>query len=704
MRPAGTRLVRRALVAVALVVTGAVAWNLRPTGKPGPPANPPAGGEGTSIGDVSFFRFHGGEQRLQVEAKAWAGEEDGVARLQGVKVSFPFVARGEEATAVVTADECLYDSSRESARFRGNVRVVTDDGFELETDSLDYQGARGRIASDDEVRFRRGRASGSARGLLYRSRADEIELKADVRLRFEDGAGGPATEVQAQRARGSRQTRMIRFQGDVLVEEGGRELRSNRLQVTLDPELESIVRVAAIGSVDARLAGSGTLAGGQTGGERRLQCRRLDLDFRGPGVLEEALAVQHATLELHPGPGDPPERRRVEARVLRFLFDEEGRLHELRGQGADSGKPRRSRREARADRPPRRPDGEASGDSSRGAGEPGRKQARVVLTAEPVGAGPAGTKRAECDRLSARFDPPTGRLEGAQLDGEVRFTEPGRTAWSERAVYDEAAARLTMTGGGPGIRDEEEGSELGAETIVLGTGRSHVSADGGVRHTLARRASGEGLLGGEEPTILVSGRFEYDPDSKTARYHESALLRSGRDEIRAPLIVLEEPAPGERRLSASGGTSSLLHPRPEKGAAEEPAAVETRSREMVYDEKAGRVVYTGDVEIRQGDILTMSPEAVVTLTGDGRAVEKMVAGEPVEVRQGPRRATGRTGTYTPASETLVLVGDEVVLRDEDRQVKGRALTFQVGDDRIRIDGQQEVRTEAVFRTKEPPPP
>jgi lipopolysaccharide transport protein LptA len=116
------------------------------------------------------------------------------------------------------------------------------------------------------------------------------------------------------------------------------------------------------------------------------------------------------------------------------------------------------------------------------------------------------------------------------------------------------------------------------------------------------------------------------------------------------------------------------------------------------------VVYTGDVEIRQGDILTLSPEAVVTLTKDGGAVDRLLAGEPVEVRQGERRANGQRGTYTPADETLVLVGEPVVLQDVDRRLEGRVLTFEVGSDRIRVDGREETRTEAVFRRKEPAKP
>ena len=258
----------------------------------------------------------------------------------------------------------------------------------------------------------------------------------------------------------------------------------------------------------------------------------------------------------------------------------------------------------------------------------------------------------------------------------------------------------------PRIVDEAEGSELRARRIALGTRTHGVTASENVRHTLAPRAKGSrpGMLGGEEPTVLLCREFDYDAATRTARYRENALLRSGKDEVRAPTIVLEQPAGGGRRLTASGGTASVLHPRPEAGATKEPAPVEARSREMVYEESANRIVYTGDVEIRQGDILTRSPEAVVTLTKDGGAVDRLLAGDPVEVQQGVRRATGQRGTYTPANETLVLVGEKVVLLDVDRRLEGRILTFEVGSDRIRVDGREEVRTEAVFKKKEPPKP
>jgi lipopolysaccharide export system protein LptA len=57
-----------------------------------------------------------------------------------------------------------------------------------------------------------------------------------------------------------------------------------------------------------------------------------------------------------------------------------------------------------------------------------------------------------------------------------------------------------------------------------------------------------------------------------------------------------------------------------------------------------------------------------------------------------------------ADERFVLVGEPVVFQDVDRRLEGCVLIFEVGSDRIRVDGREEVRTEAVFGRKEPSKP
>ncbi len=676
MRQDRTRLARRLLLGLLVVVSGAVAWSLRrPSSRPGA-AEPPAAaspGQGTTVADMVFLRFREGSRKVEIKARAMLGKEGDAMRLQGVEVSLPFVAEGREGNATITADECLYQTSPQRAAFKGNVLVKSDDGFELESDTLKYWSDGERLFTRDAVRFRRGTTSGSARGLEYQ-RGAGLSLGADVRLRLEDGAGPPA-EVEAASAWASREERLVRFEGGVVARQGGRELRSRRLQLNLTEDLSAVERAAAIEDVDlVTVAGAG-LPGSAApeGGRKRLRCRRLNVVFRAKGVLQEALAVNAASLEIEPGPGEAREKRRVAAPQLRFDFDEQGRLVSLQGLPAR----------------------QSEGDAIRHA----------LLTTEPLPPSRAGARTVRSDRFTAALDPESGAVRGAEFDGSVAFAEPGRKAWASRAIYEEGPGLITLTGD-PRIVDEGEGSELRGRRIQLGTRSRNVTASENVRHTLARRGktSRPGMLGGEEPTVLVCREFDYDATARTARYRENALLRSGKDEIRAPTIVLVEEAEGRRRLTASGGTTSILHPRPEKGASKKPAAVEARSREMVYEEAANRIVYTGDVEIRQGDILTRSPEAVVTLTKDGGAVDRLLAGEPVEVQQGARRATGQRGTYTPADETLVLVGEKVVLQDGDRRIEGRKLTFEVGSDRIRVDGREEVRPEAVFKRKEPPKP
>ena len=673
MTPAGARLLRRGLLAGVLFVSLAVAWTLRrPATEPAPPPTPTGSpGQGTTFGELVYLRFREGKESVQVKARAMTGREGAAMRLEGVELTFPFVTRGEASRATVTADESLYDPDRQGATFRGHVHVTTEDGFVLDTESLEYRGDEEVATTPGPVRFQRRSASGTARGLEYSGTGGRLELHSEVRLRFEK-AGGAPTEVESGQAVALRGGSAIDFSGGVRVRQGKSELAAERLKVELDDELEGITRAMAIEQVDVRSADAGPETPGEARGLRHLRCRRLEVFFRENGALASATAVNRASLVLEPGPGEPRERRRIEAYLLHFTFDGEGRLQSLSGR--------------------------------RGGPRVREKGPEVVLTTEPIPPATTGQRRVACHTFGARVAPTTGRLESAEFGGDVAFSEPGRRASAQRAQYDEARGWLTLLDR-PRIVDEREGSELRAQRIELGTRAGTVAARGEVQHTLTRRAKGRsGLLSGEQPTLLRSGTLDYDERGRVARYRDGALLRAGRDEIRAAEIVIEERAPDRRRLLARGDVVSLLHPRPARGARRDPAPVEAHSEEMVFEEAEGRVVYRGEVVMRQGDLRTRSPEAVVTLGEDGGSVKTMVAGEPVELEQGRRRATGRQGTYTPETETVVLVGDRVVLEDADRRVEGKVLIFRVGEDRIQVDGREEARTEAIFKRREAPPP
>ncbi len=650
-----------------VLVSAAVAWSLR---RPGPPqgtdtpqAGVRPGQRGMTVAEGSLSRFQDSERGISVTFGSLEGETHRTQRLRDVEVQLPFVERGRAGTATIRADECDYQEQPLSLAFRGNVRVRTDDGFELETESLDYQSMPRRdIRTEAPVRFRRGKASGTAGGMAYRG-GEDLQLAGAVHVRIEAEAG-PPTRIESGSARVSRERSFIWFDDGVTARQGSRVLRTKRLQMMMTPDFDAVIRAAAVENTDLRIGGRAPLPGAQAGGEKRIRCRRLNMAFRPNSVLREVSAVNPASLEVLPGPTDPPVRRRIDTAVMHFFFDEQGRLSSLTGRSAPSGPP---------------------------------AQRRTVLVTRPLSAS-APVKRVESHTFSAAIDPESGRVERATFGGHVAFSEPGRKAWAEHADFDEGAGLIVLRGGDPRVVDEAEGGELRAPNIQLGTRSSAVSASGGVRHTIAGRSSGgAGLLGGDEPVVFVCRDFDYDPETKTALYRDGVVIRSGGDEIRAPSVRIAETDQQERRLTALGGVVSTLHPRARDATEASRGGLEIRSRELVYDEKALRAVYSGDVEMRRGEILTKSPEAIVVLTPESGTVERVLAGPPVEVLSGSRRATGERGTYTPHDETFVLEGESVLLEDADGRVTGRSVSFQAGSDRIRVDGQDQARSEAVFK-------
>jgi lipopolysaccharide export system protein LptA len=667
--PRGVRLARGALLGLVLLIGGSVVWTLRHRRGAPPPAPRPSPVESapptaSRSENIVYRSFKGDKESFVLSALKWVGEEQGDIRLQGVNLVFSFVAQGKPDTSTVSSEECFYNPLQQKASFRGHVVVKTGDGFELRTDTLSYRGDKGIARTESPAEFSRKDLSGTSTGLVYTSQEGKIELPADVVLRLHD-PDDPPMEIRSGSAVLEREPSTARFAGGVTVTQAGDVLKSGRLEMRFAGDEHVVERVEA--EDDVVMQTTGTLVPGAKGfpggsGRRELRGKKLGIGFHPDRSLKEVTAGPDGELTVFASPPDPPEMRKLQARFLTFLFDEQGRLLELQAQ----------------------------------------KDATFEGT--PLPPSKALPRKVASQSFVAKMDPATGDAREIEFSKDVVFTEGKRRASAQKGWYDGAKSLLILKED-PQLVDQEQGSELKAQAIDVGTGSGDIAARHGVRHVLHRKGEGKpGLLvGKDEPAIMTSRFFDYTAATKTAKYREEALLRSGKDEVRAREIRLQEGEGGKRRLEAAGSVVSLLNPKGQDKAGKPAAAVEGRAKEMVYDEAKGTIVYKGDVVIRQGDIQTKSPEATLTLTADGTGIQSLVAGNPVDVRQGKRTASGARGTYTPQDEKMVLEGERVTLRDGGREVEGRSLTFRVGDDSILVDGQQLVRTQTVIR-KEPPKP
>jgi LPS export ABC transporter protein LptC/lipopolysaccharide transport protein LptA len=679
MTPRTLHRVRAALLALVLGVGAAVAFTFlrsQPAVTATPAPTPPPEGPTSARAEMFEYKsFKGDKEGFILRARKMVGQEQEEVRLQGVDLTFTYMAKGQPGTGRIVSDDAVINPSVQKGTFQGHVVVTTAEGFELHTESLIYRGDKQLAKSDVPVQFKRKDISGTSTGMTYDAAEGRLDLPADVTLRIQD-EDNPATDIKAARALLVREEGTMRFEGDVVLTQSGDVLKADRFEVDFGSD-QTIYRARAIDNVvldsaSGVVPGTAPIAGGS--GPRHLTCRKLDLWLRPDRSLEQAVAAPDGDLTLMPGPKDPPEKRRLQARALSFRFDEHGRLYELEGQ-KDS-----------------------------------------AFDTDPIPPAKGVPRRLRCQSFLARVDAGTGVIKDVEFRREVVFEQAPQKATADNASYDGASGVLTLRQG-PELVDTEQGSRLRAGAIDMATLSGDLTARRDVQHVLHRKSGGgQGLLmGGDEPALITATLMDYTAATKTARYQQNALLRSGKDEIRAPEIRLQQNAPeGRWRLEASGGVVSFLHPRrdggkedPKTGAGgnRDTSAVEGRAQALVYSEEGQKAIYKGEVTIRQGDIATRSPEATLNFTPDGSAIQTLVAGEPVEVQQGTRRASGARGTYTPQTETMVLVGPRVVLKDPTQEVEGRTLTFHVGDDRVLVDGQEQVRTLTILRNrKEPPKP
>jgi LPS export ABC transporter protein LptC/lipopolysaccharide transport protein LptA len=661
------RLVRGAILSVLLVVGISIVWTFRRAAPPPRPSPTPAASSIPAMAGAArtenlvYQSVSGAASKFKLTAGEMVGKEEEELRLRTVAFDFDYNAKGEKHKGQIVSDECIYTPTLQKAVFQGHVKLTTDDGAELRTEQLIYRGDKQIGRSELPVTFKRQTLSGSAKGFEYHGEDGQLEMTGDVLIRAEP-QGKPPLEIRSQRAILLRQEGTMRFTDGVTVTQLSDVLTTDRFELDFGED-QTIYRARAIEKVVMKTS-SATTPGGAAAGTRHLTCRKLDLWFRPDGSVQEATAVDDATLTLSPAPKEPPERRKLEAGVITFKFDQQGRLEGL------------------------------------------QTLKETTFTTTPLPPNKAPVRTLTCARMSGEMDVESGEPRRAEFDKDVVFTEGKRKGTGQKAFYDGAKAELFLDEG-PQLVDAEQGSDLTAQGILIGTRSGNVAANEKVRHVLKNtgKAQGSFLGQGNEPILITSRFLEYASKTRTARYWEGALLRTGPDEIRATEIRLQDQQAGARRLEAEGSVISLLHPRQDTKDGRPPAPVEARSHKMTYEEAKREITYDGEVAIKQGDIATRSPHAWLVLTPDGSRLESMKAGDSVEVVQGNRKAYGSQGIYMPREETMILTGENVVLQDPQQKVKGRSLTFHVGDERILVDGQEQVRTETIIRsTKEPPSP
>jgi lipopolysaccharide export system protein LptA len=662
-----------------------------------PRVDPAAAAEGTR-GDVRRLGVSG--EHFRVEYDGFLAYPDGRQRLTGARV---FVDRKGERSFKVTAKQADVTPNQDHVEMSGDVVLTASDGLEAKTQAATYGQAEGIVRSTGPTQFSRTRVKGASIGMTYDEKRDVLWMldKAVVSMAGATPAEAPV-EITAGAAGFARADHYVRYERGFRLVTGAKVLESDGATAYLSDDGARVETLDMRGR--ARITGIGDGAGAVRG----MQADDINLEF-----AEDGRTMKGATLSsrapglaaIDMGTADAGGRRIV------------GRWVDVR-LGADgatvTGLSVRDAVElalpATADAPARTI--RSSTFSASGSAASALNSARFVDQVEfreaPKGAVPRVVRSRSLDLVT---QPGLGAIDAANFLGAVRFEQDRTKGAAGEARYRVAKGVVLLvgiddsTGQRPRVSDGQvaidareieitlEGQRINARddvrSVMVPTAQSAPGADG----TAARRA---GMFKDDQPVYGASAELAYDGTTRLAHYVSSpkaqARLWQGDTTIQGEQITVDDT---KGNLTAKGKVASsfVLQQRNETTHALDRSATVTSADDLVYEDASRKATYTGNAHMagaQGGDLRASRIE--MFLKPEGNELDRLEGYTKVAMRDAARSSWGDRLTYTAADDRYVVVGAPAKVVADCREYTGRTLTFTRATNNIVVDPNDEART------------
>jgi lipopolysaccharide export system protein LptA len=610
-------------------------------------------------------------------------------RVIHTKVTLVLPDRGGRNVTISTdeLEVLVADGEVGTAKLRGDVRLVTDDGLDLRAGEATYDRAEGLLRIPGPVTFTRGRMSGSGVGATYDERRDVVWLLDKARIVVAADATGEggleSTSAAAGLARGEQYALLT---GGAHIVGPGRDLRADEITIRMTADNE---RVQAL-----ELRVNSHITGGTQAGDA-MSARDIDLRYDDDGrALRQARLVDDSVVHL---PAEGGGRRRVAGRTIDIDLAPDGTtVTALRAAEA-----------VQLDLPREAPGGPERRISANlldatGAEGAGLQAATFTGHVEYREIHEGGTRLASAARLDVRTAPNLGAIQEADFRGNVQITDPpDLTAKAPRVLYHVARDRMELSpgSGDPGPEPEvtDGRTTVKARTIDIGLATRSMTAETDVQSTLQPRRRGEkpqagdagrlpAMLKDDEEVFVTANRLVYDGAAEQATYTGNASLWQEETRIQADVIELDENGGNLTARTKVRTTMPMTEVDP-KTKARTTSPAEGEAELFVYDDSKRMATYTTAAHLvgAQGDLWAARIE--LFLAAKSNDLERLEAYDAVTIREGVRTAQGERLTYTTADEEYVLTGpikSPVVIVEnlptECRKSQSRRVTFRRASD------------------------
>ena len=207
------------------------------------------------------------------------------------------------------------DQPLQTATITKGAKLRTSDGLEMTSAQATYDERTGMMNVPGDVRFTKGRMTGTGVGASYDRDRNVIWLLDRAHITVTpDQKGQGAVEATATAAELARNEHYLKLTGDAHVVGEGRTLDAAELTVEMTPDDKLIQSMALRGN--SRITGGGGASGAQG-----MSARDIDLTYAPDGrTIQQSHLVENAVVQMGGGAGE----RRVAARVIDLTMSPDG--------------------------------------------------------------------------------------------------------------------------------------------------------------------------------------------------------------------------------------------------------------------------------------------------------------------------------------------------------------------------------------------
>jgi len=579
-------------------------------------------------------------------------------------LDFTMVRETQERTLTVTgrlAQTRFEGSEVAFMEIEGDVRVVSSDGLDLRSRTLNYVAAQRRIFTQTPASFAVRNLSGRADSFVFGTDSQRLALRGNVQATFfpdpEEAAqpppegehAGPAqadeevgtgtyeeqpTAIECHRLVFDQQEHRLTLEVGVRIEQPGSFLRAGRIESELTEDNRQFASLVAHG-VRARARaeeeeGDGEAESEGEGGEGGEQV----------GLVDRASGIKDL---------------RCETLTLRFATGRANLLLSLVAEGEAVLEPMTI----------------LAGEIDAELDLETNDFTEVLMSRD-----------LELRRDETRVSGNTGRLDVAadqlQVDGDPVLTDGGKRVEAEHMLVDLAIGDLAAEGDVRSTFYPGEEGEGGEQSYIFAFGNE-----------------GEG---GEEETSIAAGSLRLDYRNNVLRYGDGVRLLQGESTIQSDSLDIFQQ---ESRFIATGAVSAaLLLPsggEEAAGGAREPgeARVALSADLLEFDKRHNLLRLAQNVEAQEGEMLISCQHLRYDLGGEDRPRRAFARGEVV-VTIGAKMIYGDVAEYYVPERLLVVQGSNVRLEESGRlEANHNKLTFDIANDTLRFDA----RADQLLRTR-----